>query len=399
MRVAVCLPDPSGVRLAEDLEAHGAVVRRIGPASLGDLSGIVGADLLVLPADPRLLTAGLVSACDRAAVRIVPLAHDEKGERLADGFGLLPATEVSAVAVLAAAATVPDALAVSDGGVIAVWGPPGSPGRSTVAASLALELSRSARTCLVDADTHAPSLAMLLGLSDDGPGVAGACRQASRSLLDAAEYDRIREVLVGTDGSLDVLLGINRPSRWPEVRGDRLTGVLDAARSRTSHVVVDVAAALERDEALLSDLPDAPRRNAASIASLERADRILAVVAPDAVGLARFVRAHAELRQLVPHTPLTVVVNRIRPSAAGVDPRGQVRRTLERFAGEQDLVFLPDDGATADRAVLQGTPVAALAPRSALAVGIRRLAARLSGRPHAHDGPRRRHARRRSAKP
>lgn len=195
MRVAVCLPDPSGSRLADDLRAHGAAVLRVAPAALTEVSGFAGADLLVLPADPRLLTAGLVGACDRAAIRIVPVAHDDHGERLAAGFGLLAASEAAAVAVLAAAASVPDAITASPGGIVTVWSAAGAPGRSTVAASLATELSRHARTCLVDADTHAPSIAMLLGLSDDGPGVAGACRQASRSLLDAAEYDRIREVV------------------------------------------------------------------------------------------------------------------------------------------------------------------------------------------------------------
>lgn len=191
-----------------------------------------------------------------------------------------------------------------------------------------------------------------------------------------------------------MLLGVNRPSRWPEVRADRLAAVLDVARAHASHVVVDVAAALERDEALTSDLPDAPRRNAASVAAVEQADRILAVVAPDPVGMARFVRAHAELRQIVPHTPVTVVVNRLRPSAAGMDPRRQVRTTLERFTAEHDVVFLVDDGATADRAVLHGMPVAALAPRSALAAGIRRLAATLQQRTPPEAGARRRRTRR-----
>ena len=50
--------------------------------------------------------------------------------------------------------------------VIAVWGPHGAPGRSTVAIQLAVEVTRSGQTCaLIDADTVAPSLALLLGLS------------------------------------------------------------------------------------------------------------------------------------------------------------------------------------------------------------------------------------------
>src|SRR5690606_21209567 len=44
------------------------------------------------------------------------------------------------------------------GSVVVVWGPPGSPGRTTVAVNLAAELAGpSRRACLVDADTHAAS--------------------------------------------------------------------------------------------------------------------------------------------------------------------------------------------------------------------------------------------------
>ena len=75
--------------------------------------------------------------------------------------------------------------------IIAVWGPGGAPGRSTLAIELAVELARGGRHVgLIDADTHAPSLALALGLADEGPGFAAACRQAELGGLDARELTR-----------------------------------------------------------------------------------------------------------------------------------------------------------------------------------------------------------------
>ena len=47
---------------------------------------------------------------------------------------------------------------------MAVWGPSGSPGRSTVATNLAAEAALAGHgTVLVDADTYGPSLRQWLG--------------------------------------------------------------------------------------------------------------------------------------------------------------------------------------------------------------------------------------------
>lgn len=111
--------------------------------------------------------------------------------------------------------------------VITVRGPHGAPGRSTVAVQLAVELARAGRgTALVDADTVAPSLALLLGLSDDAPGIAAACRRAELGGLDHAELTRLANTVETSAGAIDVLSGINRPSRWPELSATRLEAAL-----------------------------------------------------------------------------------------------------------------------------------------------------------------------------
>ena len=73
------------------------------------------------------------------------------------------------------------------GSVVAVWGPTGAPGRTTVAVTLADELARlGSAALLVDADVYGGTVAAVLGLLDESPGLAAACRQAGGERLDAA---------------------------------------------------------------------------------------------------------------------------------------------------------------------------------------------------------------------
>lgn len=378
----------SAPRLADDLVRAGvdvlAVLAPQHPAA-GAADGLLdAADALVLDATEHTLTAGVVAACDRAAVRIVPLCATDADARRAAAFGLdptLPAeadawTIAEALAARTAAAATAPAVPAPPAQLVTVWGPAGAPGRSRIAVELAAELSRGGRRVgLVDADTHAPSIALMLGLADEGPGFAAACRQVERGGLDAIELDRIATAVPVGDGAVSVLPGINRPSRWPELRDRRVSAALETCRGWVEHTVVDAAAPLERDEEIVSDLTDGPRRNAATLAALRAADRIVAVLAADPVGVARFLRAYSELRAIVGTTPISVVANQARPGALGIDAHGQVRRTLERFAGIRDVWFVPQDVRTVDAALLAARPVAEGAPKTALTLAVRRFAA------------------------
>ena len=101
----------------------------------------------------------------------------------------------------------------------------------------------------------------------------------------------------------------------------------------------------------MTDL-DGPRRNAATLAALRSADLVVAVAGADPIGVSRFLRAHSELRATIGATPVVVVANKLRPGALGIDARGQVRRTLDRFGGIEDVWFLPQDPRSADAALL-----------------------------------------------
>jgi len=135
-----------------------------------------------------------------------------------------------------------------------------------------------------------------------------------------------------------------------------------------------VAAPLDRDEEIVSDLAG-DRRNAATIAALQEADLVVAVAGADPVGIGRFVRGYAQLRETVGSTPIAVIANRLRPGALGIDARGQVRRSLDRFAGIRDVWFVPQDPRSADAALLAARPIAEVARRSPIVSAVRRFAA------------------------
>ena len=380
--VVLAIPQPRAGELAAELELEGVEVLAV----IDTLSSAVelppGTEAIIVPAARSVLTADLVAACDRVGVRILALGGAES--RLLGRLGLAaplrpdaPGWEVAA-ALTADSTAAPRPTSRDPHRLIAVWGPHGAPGRSTVAIQLAVEMARAGRrTALVDADTVAPSLALLLGLSDDAPGIAAACRRAERGALDDAELARLSATVPAAGGEIEVLPGINRPSRWPELASARLRVTLNACREWIEETVVDVAAAFDADDEVTYDLAG-PRRHAATSTTLSAADLIIAVASADPLGISRFLRDHAELRRLTSPTPVIVVVNQVRPGPLGIDARGQVRRTLERFAGITDVVFLPYDQRAADAALLHARPMADLTPRSTFVAGVRRLATSLS---------------------
>lgn len=370
-------------RYAASAPAEAAADGMPGAEAEALLRALAEADALVLEVGRSSLSPTVVALCDRAGTRILPLVADAAGERLAAACGLEAPLDARiepwriAEALTAGPSATPAGSRRADvttprPRVIVVWGPAGAPGRTTVATELAMELARGGRhVALVDADTHAPSVALMLGLADEGPGFAAACRQAELGGLDARELTRIATPLGRT--GVEVLTGVNRPSRWPELSERRVTSALAACRDWADYTVVDVASSLERDEEIVSDL-DGPRRNAATIAALRAADLVVAVAAADPLGVARFLRAYAELRGTIGATRVAVVANRLRPGALGIDARGQVRRTLDRFGGIEDVWFLPQDPRSADAALLSSQTIAEVAPKSPLTLAVRRFA-------------------------
>ncbi|MGI8699259.1 MAG: AAA family ATPase [Mycobacteriales bacterium] len=304
----------------------------------------------VLAADsgPALISAAVVQA-----VSVVHLAVTDGGARhqYGDPRAALPILPESPPP---GAAGLPDRPA-GRGRVVAVWGPTGAPGRTTVAVGLAAELARlGTATLLVDADVYGGVVAQVVGLLDEAPGLAAAARLANAGNLDLPGLARLAAEV---SPALRVLTGISRPDRWLELRPAALAVVLGLARSLAEVTVVDCGFSLEQDEELAYDTT-APRRNGATLAVLADADTVLAVGAADPVSLARLVRGLAALRETLPDIEPRVVVNRLRRGAVQGDPETEVRAALERYAGISSVEFVPYDRGGVDAARLR-VPVVA----------------------------------------
>jgi MinD-like ATPase involved in chromosome partitioning or flagellar assembly len=250
------------------------------------------------------------------------------------------------------------------GQVVAVWGPTGAPGRTTVAVTVAAEAARRGmQTLLVDADTYGAAVAQVLGLLDESPGLLAAVRAANAGQLDEDSLARTaRQVAPG----LCVLSGSPRPDRWSEVRAAALEVVLEAARSLAELTVVDVGFCLEQDEELVYDTA-APRRNAATLGALAAADVVLAVGSADPVGLQRLLRSLPEVRA---HTAgeVHVVLNRVpRPSS------DQFSNLVARHAGVRPVASLPYDRSACEHALSLGRSLTEVAPRAPLRLALAKL--------------------------
>jgi len=256
----------------------------------------------------------------------------------------------------------------SRGVLIAVSGPPGAPGRTSVAVALADELSRSNHeVLLVDADVWGACIPLVLGMWDEASGLSIACREAERASFDAAALAQCARSL---NNQWRVLTGIPQLDRAAELPPLALSRVWETARSLATVTIIDMGADLgvgfgahHRDLGSRSiDLvPDAPHRVAHSV--LAAADMVIAVGCADPVGVDRLGKALVVLAEAGVAAPL-VVVNRLRRSVLGAHPEDQIRTALAESSYAGDLAFIPDDPAAFDSALRDGRTLAESRPRS-----------------------------------
>lgn len=355
-------------------------------ASLVDRLEAVGVAIVALTDSvdeaARLRGIGVSSALTDVESGVLADRISEAVAQMGNGGGLRRrrGTRHSSVAdtgsALAPVETVPQKVPEErgEGRIIAVWGPAGAPGRTTVAVNIAGELAAEGKSVLlVDADSYGASVAAVLGLLDESAGLAQACRLADQGLLNAESLRKIASPVITKLGSFRVLTGITRADRWTELRASALAIVLERARQVAEVVVVDTGFCLEADEELSFDTL-APRRNAATLRSLELADAVYAVGAADPVGIPRLVRGLVELAAAVPQVTPVVVMNRVRPSTVGRSPHRQLREAWARYGPGAELkAFLPDDRLAADAALLGGLLLMEASPESALRKSIAAL--------------------------
>ena len=232
------------------------------------------------------------------------------------------------------------------GRVVAVWGPAGAPGRTTVALALGAELARrDAPTLVIDADPYGGAVAQQLGVMDEVSGLLSAARLSGSGDLEGL-FPTVQRAV---SGRLNVITGLPRADRWVEIRAGSLEHMLEVGRT-SGHVIVDTGFSLEDDPGL--EFGSLPRRNAMTLAALGGADEIIVVGSADPVGLSRLARGLVELREHTMGAPVRVVVNRMRSTLGWSE--SDISGMVEGFSRVLGIHYLPDDQSAVDRALIAG---------------------------------------------
>ncbi|MGZ5413493.1 MAG: AAA family ATPase [Aeromicrobium sp.] len=334
----------------------------LAAAQSGDAAAaLVSAEVQGFDADTvyRLVQAGVhpvaIGTDSRRCSALGIVTRLEVGE-LADLAGHLPRQRPAAEE---------ESRPAGGGRIVAVWGPAGAPGRSTVALGLAAAWAElGVNTILADADPYGGAIAQMLGILDEVSGLLAASRAANNGRATETS-----EHLYSINDSFAVLTGLPRPDLWAQVRAGAIELVLQQLRHDAALSVIDCGFCLEQSDSFDSG---APRRNQLTLQSLEAADDIIAVGRADPVGLTRLVRGLHDLEAALPCAEISVVINMTRPTIGWSDT--EIGATVERLTGRRPLAFLPLDQSAADAALIGGRLPREAASDSRLVKAFARLA-------------------------
>ena len=346
------------------------------------LATMRGADLdaIVAVGAPGWFDAQSAQEAARSGIRVVGVADNAFEAELLTTRGaqvLEASTEMGAIVRAcrapraAASAPVKVESPQRAGEVIAVWGPKGSPGRTTIAIELACELANTGEEAvLVDADPYAGDISQMLGIVEELPTVLwGATASAGDGVTSREIIGQLSRV--GGKGPL-LLPGLPRAELWSEVADFGYGHLIKLLAGGARFVVVDIGFCLE-DASQLGVTRGG--RNRMARATLERADRVLAVCRADPVGLKNFIWAYESVGEIVDEDRISIVLNRSYPSE-----RREIDDLLESNTGKRSTVAVPDRPSDCRKAVAQGGALCEVRPASDVCTHTRLLAERVGAR-------------------
>lgn len=348
------------------------------------LAAVRGGDLdaLLVVGAPQWLDPQCVAEARAGGIRVIGIVTDPtEADNLAALGAALVMGDASVAEILRRATEPEEAVGASGlssqptggrGKVVAMWGPKGAPGRTSIAIELACELAAAdPETLLVDADPYGGDIVQLLGILEELPTIVWAARVASRQELHAGRLEtELRRA--GPRGPV-VLPGLARAELWAEVSAYGWERVLEVARASFSFSVCDVGFALEPAPAALTTSDRG--RNMLTLSCLREADHVIAVCRADVVGMKSFLWAFEELRGIVDPDAVLVVANRVRSSE-----QREVGDLLRRHLGRRPMAYVPDRPNDFARAATTGSSVRALQPGSDVSAAIGSVAAAVGGR-------------------
>lgn len=353
-------------------EPHAELVLRcLDRAEL--LAAVRGAmiDLVVCVGAPPWLDLHALSEIAEHGARLVGVASDPLEAESLRRLGVPLASPASGIREIvdneptesSPATAGDDAPRAPSGRLVAVWGPKGAPGRSTVSVELASEIaSNGTSTALVDADTYGGDLSQMLAVVEELPTTVWAAQAAADGHLDGRS---LRTMLRRTGARGPVLLpGINRPELWTDISRYAWERLISVFSSFFAFTVMDLGFGIEHDDRTRQDRDRLTRQ------TIGAADHVVAVCRADPIGIKTFLWSIERLKDLRPLDDVLVVANRV---AAG--DADEVRYVLKKHLGKRPIVCLPTRHAEVRAAVDRGVPIREVKPSGDIASQIRELAA------------------------
>lgn len=364
-------------------DAHWEVVRdglpaevRVGwvvptPDEAAQYLDTPGTELVIAEAIPEILTKDLVERVDSEGIPLAALLTSAESNACAEERGV--GHRIRQPDDLRRLLGVAPPKKSSDGQVWCVWGPHGSPGRTTVALGLAAELAyQGQRVLVVDADTQGGTVAPALGLMDKTPGFLASMRRFRRGELTTESLISLVVPYRGGGVEFGVLSGVARRYSSAEAPTDGIQSLFGLCREIADVTVVDVGSECSADVA-----EGAERGGARAIGDVvDMADRVVAVCRADPSGVSRFARAYPDLAARAGVTP-RVWLNGVDVSRRAVGEDATIREVLWRFAGIDEATALPWDPGTCRKASMNAVTIREIASGSPLVAALAREALQL----------------------
>ncbi|HEY2868539.1 MAG TPA: AAA family ATPase [Gaiellales bacterium] len=277
----------------------------------------------------------------------------------ADEIVILPA-ESAAVAtaihkamarVTAAAAARPSDAPRSP--LVAVLGPKGGTGKTTLATNLAADLAtRGRETLLVDLDLQFGDVGVVLGVEPEHTIYDLA---TAGGTMDA---ERLRGFTGRSQDGINVLLAPVRPDQADAVTAEHITAILDLARTTYDVVIVDTP----------------PAFTSGVIAAVDQADLIVMLGSFDLPGLKNMKVGMETLQMMdVPSARILPVLNRANTKV------GLLVTDVARVLGRAPEVAVPSDRCV-PQSVNASRPIICMQPKSSPARSFRAIGDRVAAR-------------------
>lgn len=234
--------------------------------------------------------------------------------------------------------------------VLVIFNPKGGVGKTTIATNVAsaLQLHRSQKVLLIDADTVTGHVTTSLGLEQ-----VRTVADSWRDQADGGSVETLTDLASPHPSGLSVVALTSSPLNTEVLEPSRVADAITAARPAFDFIVVDLH----------------PSYSGLNMAIFERADRILVPVTPDVPAL----RAAVQLRDVAIEVGLqdrlALIVNRANSGVSVAD--------MEKTVGMAALALIRSGGLFFVRAANEGRTVIEMYPKERITADFDALADRI----------------------